>query len=47
MKLNNGEKPQSAKVAGAQSVQVAHRGGSGQGVRGKGGLPLRVAAQRD
>lgn len=31
MKLNNGEKPQSAKVAGAQSVQVAQEWGGESG----------------
>lgn len=47
MKLNNGEKPQSAKVAGAQSEQVAQERGDGKGGGCKGGLALRVAAQRD
>lgn len=31
MKLNNGEKPQSAKVAGAQSVQLAQERGGERG----------------
>lgn len=33
MKLNNGEKPQSAKVAGAQSVQLAQERGGEMGGR--------------